>query len=58
MKWNARFELSKITESYLIIEKVNFVRLVGIILMFTKSGKLVEKNKFYVPPKMATTWKK
>ncbi len=43
------FELNKITESFLIIEKVNFVRAGWYHFDVYESGKLVEKNKFYVP---------
>jgi hypothetical protein len=43
------FELTKITESYLIIEKVNFKHAGWFHFEVYESGKLVEKNKFYVP---------
>lgn len=43
------FELNKITESYLIIEKVNFKHAGWFNFEVYESGKLVEKNKFFVP---------
>jgi hypothetical protein len=43
------FELNKITESYLIIEKVYFKHAGWFYFEVYDSGKLVEKNKFYVP---------
>lgn len=43
------FELNKVTESYLIIEKVNFKHAGWFNFEVYESGKLVEKNKFYVP---------
>ncbi len=43
------FELNKITESYLIIEKVNFIKSGWYHFDIYENGKLVEKNKFFVP---------
>ncbi len=43
------FEINKITDSYLIIEKVNFIRAGWYHFDIYESGKVVEKNKFYVP---------
>lgn len=43
------FELNKITESYLLIEKVYFKHAGWFYFEVYESGKLVEKNKFYVP---------
>ncbi len=42
------FELSKLKEEYLIIEKVNFVRSGWYHFELFENGKLVEKNKFYI----------
>lgn len=43
------FELNKLPEEYLIIEKVNFVRSGWYHFEIYESGELVEKNKFFVP---------
>lgn len=43
------FELSKLHESYLTLEKVNFIRAGWYYYELYESGKLVEKNKFYLP---------
>lgn len=43
------FELSNLKEEYLIIEKVNFVRSGWYNFELFDNGKLVEKNKFFVP---------
>lgn len=43
------FELSNLKEEYLIIEKVNFVRSGWYSFQLFENGKLVEKNKFFVP---------
>jgi hypothetical protein len=42
------FELTKITEDFLIIEKVNFTHAGWFHFDVYESGKLIEKNKFYV----------
>ncbi|MEO6540407.1 MAG: hypothetical protein ABIN74_05430, partial [Ferruginibacter sp.] len=47
---NARlFELNKITEGYLIIEKVNFLHAGWFFFEIYKNEELMEKNKFYIP---------
>jgi hypothetical protein len=43
------FELNNLKEEYLIIEKVNFVRSGWYNFELFENGKLVEKNKFFVP---------
>lgn len=43
------FELNKLPEEYLIIEKVNFVRSGWYHFEIYENGELVEKNKFFVP---------
>jgi hypothetical protein len=43
------FELNNLKEEYLIIEKVNFVRSGWYSFELFDNGKLVEKNKFFVP---------
>jgi hypothetical protein len=43
------FELTNLKEEYLIIEKVNFVRSGWYNFELFDNGKLVEKNKFFVP---------
>jgi hypothetical protein len=42
------FELNKLPEPYLIIEKVNFVHAGWFYFEVYENGKLIEKNKFYV----------
>jgi hypothetical protein len=42
------FELTKLNEEYLIIEKVNFVHAGWFHFEIYESGKLVEKNKFQI----------
>lgn len=43
------FELTNLNEEYLIIEKVNFVRSGWYYFELFDNGKLIEKNKFFVP---------
>ena len=43
------FELNKITEGYLIIEKVNFLHAGWFYFEIYKNEALIEKNKFYIP---------
>lgn len=43
------FELNKITESYLIIEKVNFKHAGWFYFEVYDAGKLIERNRFFVP---------
>lgn len=43
------FELNKLHEPYLIIEKVNFVHGGWYHFELFESGRLVEKNKFFIP---------
>ena len=43
------FELNKITESFLIIEKVNFLHAGWFFFEIYKNEALLEKNKFYIP---------
>jgi hypothetical protein len=42
------FELSKLRESFLIIEKVNFVHAGWFFFEVYENGKLIEKNKFFI----------
>ena len=42
------FELNKITESYLILEKVNFIHAGWFHFEVYENGKLIEKNKFQI----------
>jgi hypothetical protein len=42
------FELTKLKDTYLIIEKVNFVHVGWFHFEVYESGKLIEKNKFYI----------
>lgn len=42
------FDLNKITEPYLIIEKVNFVHAGWFYFEVYENGKLIEKNKFQI----------
>lgn len=43
------FELNNLKEEYLIIEKVNFIRSGWYRFELFENGKLVEKNKFFIP---------
>lgn len=43
------FRIDKITETLLILEKVNFVRSGWYFFELFEDGKLMEKNKFYIP---------
>jgi hypothetical protein len=43
------FELKNITDDYLIIEKVNFLRAGWFQFNLYENGKLLEKNKFFIP---------
>jgi hypothetical protein len=43
------FELTKITEGFLIIEKVNFLHAGWFFFEIYKNEILLEKNKFYIP---------
>ncbi|MEO7307261.1 MAG: hypothetical protein ABIR78_01820 [Ferruginibacter sp.] len=43
------FELNKITEGFLIIEKVNFLHAGWFFFEIYKNEALLEKNKFYIP---------
>jgi hypothetical protein len=43
------FELKKITDPHLIIEKVNFQRAGWYYFKLYEKGKMVEKNQFYIP---------
>lgn len=43
------FEVSKLPESYLVLEKVNFGHAGWFFFELYESGTLVEKNKFFVP---------
>jgi hypothetical protein len=42
------FELNKLKESFLIIEKVNFVHAGWFFFEVYENGKLIEKNKFFI----------
>lgn len=48
-KDNPVFEISKITEPYLIIEKVNFLHSGWFYFKLFDNGILKEKNQFYIP---------
>lgn len=48
-KDNLIFEIKKITESYLIIEKVNFKHAGWFYFKLFDNGILKEKNQFYIP---------
>ncbi len=43
------FEINKITEPYLIIEKVNFMHSGWFYFKLYESGVIKEKNQFYIP---------
>ena len=43
------FELNKLKDDYLIIEKVNFLRSGWFYFEVYENNKLIEKNKFYIP---------
>jgi hypothetical protein len=43
------FELNKIKDDLLIIEKVNFLHAGWFYFEVYESGKLIERNKFYIP---------
>jgi hypothetical protein len=43
------FELNRIKEGYLIIEKMNFLRAGWFYFEIYDNGKLIEKNKFFIP---------
>jgi len=45
---NFLFELTKLKEEYLVVEKVNFVHSGWFRFELSESGKLLEKNKFYI----------
>ncbi len=45
---NFLFELTKLKEEYLIIEKVNFVHAGWFHFELLENGKLLEKNRFYI----------
>jgi hypothetical protein len=43
------FEINRLPENYLIIEKVNFIHSGWYFFELYENGKLLEKNKFFVP---------
>ena len=43
------FELNKIKEEYLIVEKMNFLRAGWFHFEIYENGKMIEKNKFFIP---------
>ena len=43
------FELNRIRENFLIIEKVNFLHAGWFYFELFENGKMIEKNKFYIP---------
>jgi len=43
------FNLNRITESYLIMERGNFKRASWFFFEIYKNGELLEKNRFYIP---------
>lgn len=45
---NFLFELTKLKEEYLIVEKVNFVHSGWFHFELSENGKIIEKNKFYI----------
>ncbi len=45
---NPVFELNKITEPYLILERVNFIHAGWFHFEIYENGKLIEKNKFQI----------
>ncbi len=48
-KDNPVFEIRKVTEPYLVIEKVNFLHAGWFYFSLYDTGVLKEKNKFYIP---------
>lgn len=46
---NFLFELNRVKENYLIIEKVNFLHAGWFFFDLFENGKLIEKNKFFIP---------
>jgi hypothetical protein len=46
---NPLFDINKIPDNYLIIEKVNFIRSGWYYFELYENGKIIEKNKFFVP---------
>ncbi len=46
---NPLFELNRIKEEYLIVEKMNFLRAGWFYFEIYENGKLIEKNKFFIP---------
>jgi hypothetical protein len=43
------FEIKKLEEPFLVIEKVNFIRAGWYYFKLYENGKLLEKNQFYIP---------
>ncbi len=43
------FELNRIKENFLIVEKVNFLHAGWFYFELFENGKLIEKNKFFIP---------
>ena len=43
------FQLSKLTEKYLILEKVNFIHSGWFHFELFEDGEVIEKNKFFIP---------
>ncbi len=43
------FELNRIREEYLIVEKVNFLHAGWFYFEIYENGKMIEKNKFFIP---------
>lgn len=43
------FELNRIKEEYLIVEKMNFLRAGWFHFEIYENGKLIERNKFFIP---------
>jgi len=47
--YNFLFELSRVRENYLIIEKVNFLHAGWFYFELFENGRMIEKNKFFIP---------
>ena len=43
------FELNRVRENYLIIEKVNFLHAGWFYFELFENGKMIEKNKLFIP---------
>ena len=43
------FELNRVKDTYLIIEKVNFLHAGWFFFEIFENGRMIEKNKFFIP---------